>query len=86
MSTWDHEPDEDRAAEAATEAVTEVRGDLPLEADQADAIEQAMPAAAGDAGERPLTGHLEVPLEVSEADAIDQALTVDTDDVDDLAD
>lgn len=73
MSTWDNEPDEDRAVESGTEATRPGQADLPLEANEADAIEQAI---AVDAGDGAVPRHLDVPLEASEADAIDQALTV----------
>ena len=81
MSTWDNEPEEDRAADAAGQAVVPGH-DRPLEADEADAIEQAVPAAPAAEGEGSLPHRLDVPLEASEADVIDQALTVTSDDDD----
>jgi hypothetical protein len=47
VSTWDNEPEEDRAAEAAGAAPVPGH-DRPLEADEADVIDQAVTVATDD--------------------------------------
>jgi hypothetical protein len=79
MSTWDNEPDEDRAAESVGEAHADL-ADLPLEAPEADAIEQSTAADPALDDDGPLPQRLDVPLEAAEADVIDQALSVAPDD------
>jgi hypothetical protein len=71
-------PDEqEQALSAAGDLSGPVTPDLPLEAEDADVLEQAAETAPG--------GHLverEVPLEAPEADAVEQAQVVDLDEDD----
>jgi hypothetical protein len=71
-------PDEQEQARSATgDLPGAVTPDLPLEADDADVLEQAAETAPG--------GHRtdrEVPLEAPEADAVEQAQVVDLDEDD----
>ncbi len=82
MSTWENEPEEDRAAESVGGSAGPDHVALPLEADEADVIEQTIPAGPAPEGDGTVPPRLDVPLEATEADVIDQALPVVTDDDD----